>query len=87
MGVATSTWFIAEGLNNVSLGKTLLGAILNVILNFLLIPKYAGLGAAIATIISQAVAAFLSNAVDRRTQKIFKLQLQSVIPFFLFSKN
>ncbi|MBW4502123.1 MAG: flippase [Scytonema hyalinum WJT4-NPBG1] len=81
MGVATSTWFIAEGLNNVSLGKTLLGAILNVILNFLLIPKYAGLGAAIATIISQAVAAFLSNAIDKRTQKIFKLQLQSIIPF------
>ncbi len=81
MGVATTTWFIAENLNHVSLGKTLLGAILNIILNLLLIPKYAGLGAAIATIISQAVAAFLSNAIDKRTQKIFKLQLQSIIPF------
>jgi polysaccharide transporter, PST family len=81
MGVATSIWFIAEDLNHVSLGKTLVGAILNIVLNFLLIPKYAGLGAAIATIISQAVAAFLSNAIDRRTQKIFQLQLQSIFPF------
>jgi polysaccharide transporter, PST family len=81
MGVATAPWFIAEGLNNVSLGKTLLGAILNVILNFWLIPEYKGMGAAIATIISQAVAAFLSNAFDRRTQKLFKIQLQSILPF------
>lgn len=69
MGLATSPWFIAEGLNHVSLGKTLFGAILNIILNLLLIPKYAGLGAAIATIISQAAAAFVCNAFDSRTQK------------------
>jgi PST family polysaccharide transporter len=81
MGVATSPWFIAERLNNVSLGKTLFGAILNVILNFLLIPQYSGLGAAIATILSQAVAGFLSNAVDKRTRKLFKVQLKSFLPF------
>ena len=84
MGVATSPWFIAEGLNNVSLGKTLLGAILNVILNFLLIPQYSGLGAAFATISSQATAAFLSNAVDGRTRKLFQIQLQSLLPFYKY---
>jgi polysaccharide transporter, PST family len=84
MGLATSPWFIAEGLNHVSLGKTLFGAILNIILNFLLIPKYAGLGAAIATIISQASAAFLCNAFDKRTQKIFNIQMQSLLPFYKF---
>jgi PST family polysaccharide transporter len=78
MGVATSPWFIAEGLNNVSLGKTVLGAILNIILNYLLIPEYKGLGAAIATIASQAVAAFLSNAFDGRTRKLFMIQLKSI---------
>lgn len=84
MGLATSPWFIAEGLNHVSLGKTLFGAILNIILNLLLIPKYAGLGAAIATIISQAAAAFLCNAFDSRTQKIFKIQVRSLIPFYKY---
>ncbi|MEH1970645.1 flippase [Nostoc sp.] len=82
MGLATSPWFIAEGLNHVSLGKTLFGAILNIILNLLLIPKYTGLGAAIATIISQAAAAFVCNAFDSRTQKIFKIQVRSLLPFY-----
>ena len=81
MGVATLPWFVAEGLNHISLGKTVLGAILNVILNFLLIPQYAGIGAAIATITSQAVSAFLSNAIDKRTRKLFKIQIQSFLPF------
>ncbi|MCC5646105.1 flippase [Nostoc sp. CHAB 5824] len=84
MGLATSPWFIAEGLNHVSLGKTLFGAILNIILNLLLIPKYAGLGAAIATIISQAAAAFVCNAFDSRTQKIFKIQVRSLLPFYKY---
>ncbi len=84
MGLATSPWFIAESLNHVSLGKTLFGAILNIVLNLLLIPKYAGLGAAIATIISQAAAAFLCNAFDSRTQKIFKIQVRSLIPFYKY---
>ena len=84
MGVATLPWFIAEGLNHISLGKTLLGAILNIILNFLLIPEYGGLGAAIATISSQAAAAFFSNAVDKRTRKLFKIQLQSFLPFYKY---
>lgn len=82
MGFASSPWFIAEGLNHVSLGKTVFGAILNIILNYLLIPTYAGLGAAIATIISQAAAAFFCNAFDSRTQKLFKIQVQSIIPFY-----
>jgi len=84
MGLATSPWFIAESLNHVSLGKTLFGAILNIVLNLFLIPKYAGFGAAIATIISQAAAAFICNAFDSRTQKIFKIQVRSLIPFYKY---
>ncbi|MEH1796770.1 MULTISPECIES: flippase [unclassified Nostoc] len=84
MGLATSPWFIAEGLNHVSLGKTLFGAILNIILNLFLIPKYGGLGAASATIISQAAATFICNAFDSRTQKIFKIQVRSLLPFYKY---
>lgn len=78
MGVATSPWFIAENLTNLSFRRTFLGAITNVVLNFILIPKYAGLGAAIATVISQAVASFLSNGFDSKSRKIFKIQLKSL---------
>jgi len=39
---------------------TSLGAIVNILLNFLLIPPYQGVGAAIATIIAYAVASHIS---------------------------
>ncbi|WP_193194346.1 flippase [Nostoc sp. MG11] len=81
MGVATSPWFITENLTHLSLSRTFIGAIINVILNLLLIPTYAGVGAAIATVISQAFATFFSHAFHRKTQKIFQLQIQSLLPF------
>lgn len=82
MGVATSPWFIAEGLTNLSFRRTFFGAITNVLLNFWLIPAYAGLGAAIATVISYGIAAFFANAFSPLTRKIFRLQLFSLLPIF-----
>lgn len=76
-GVATSSWFTAEGLNQLSMYKTVLGALINMSLNSWLIPIYGGLGAAIATVISQACAAFFLNAVHPQTREIFYLQLRS----------
>jgi PST family polysaccharide transporter len=81
MGVATSPWFIAEGLTDLSFRRTLLGAITNVVLNFLLIPTYAGIGAAIATVISYGVAGFLFHGIHPQTKKIFRIQLQSLYLF------
>ena len=83
MGVATSPWFIAEGLTEFSFHRTLIGAIVNVVLNFLLIPSFAGIGAAIATVIAYAIAAFLANGLNLKTRKIFMIQLNS---FLLFSQ-
>ncbi|GAB4312151.1 MAG: flippase [Geminocystis sp.] len=78
MGVASSSWFIAEGLTDLSFRRTFLGAVTNVVLNLILIPKYAGGGAAIATVISQAIASFFSNASHVKTKKIFQVQVSSI---------
>jgi polysaccharide transporter, PST family len=80
MGVATSPWFIAEGLSYLSFQMTLLGGASNIILNFLLIPHYHGMGAAIATVLSYAIAAFLANSLNSKTRKIFMIQLTSILP-------
>lgn len=79
MGIGTSCWFIAEGLNHLALSRTLLGVFINIVLNFFLIPAYGGLGAAIATLISQAFAAFFSHAINPKTQIIFKIQLKALL--------
>jgi O-antigen/teichoic acid export membrane protein len=51
---------MAENLTRFSFLTTSLGAIVNVWLNFLLIPPYSGVGAAIATVLSYAVASHIS---------------------------
>jgi O-antigen/teichoic acid export membrane protein len=60
LGVARSQWLIAENYARFSFLTTSLGAIVNIGLNFLLIPTYGGQGAAVATIISYLVASHLS---------------------------
>lgn len=60
LGVARSKWLMIENLTIFNFATTGLGAITNIILNLWLIPLYQGIGAAIATIISYAVAGYIS---------------------------
>ena len=57
---ALSKWIIAEDLYVFSAVTHGLGAVVNVSLNFYLIPHYEGLGAAIATVVSYATASYLA---------------------------
>jgi polysaccharide transporter, PST family len=82
MGVASSPWFVAEKLTRLSLYKTLLGASTNIILNFILIPSYEGLGSAIATVISYSISDLFSNIIHPETRKLLMIQVKSIF-FFL----
>jgi PST family polysaccharide transporter len=79
LGVAQSPWSINEGLTRVALLRTVLGAVANVVLNLLLIPPYGPMGAAVATTISYALSAVILNAFSKSTQRIFVLQLKSML--------
>jgi PST family polysaccharide transporter len=83
MGVGASSWFISEGLTHFSFRNTLTGAIVNVLLNFILIPKYGGIGASVATLISYAIGSVFANFFSLKTRKIFLLQIKSVTFFRL----
>jgi O-antigen/teichoic acid export membrane protein len=61
LGVARGKYLVTEGLLKFSLLATSLGAIMNIVLNIFLIPKYHGVGAAMATVISYFTSAFLSS--------------------------
>jgi polysaccharide transporter, PST family len=78
LGVAQSPWDLTEGLTKLAMKRTMAGAVVNVALNFVLVPLYAGLGAAIATVIAYAVSGCLTNVLDKRTRPIFVLQLKSL---------
>lgn len=81
MGLATTPCLIIEGLTNLALQRTTLGAIVNIGLNLVLIPRYTIVGAAIATVISQAIASYFSHALYPKTWKLFQLQTRSLIFF------
>jgi O-antigen/teichoic acid export membrane protein len=68
MGVASSKWLLSENLQAFSAINTALGAVLNVILNYLLLPYIGIMGAAVATVISYAVAAYVSLLFYSKTR-------------------
>ncbi|MEX2488544.1 MAG: polysaccharide biosynthesis C-terminal domain-containing protein, partial [Pseudomonadales bacterium] len=78
LGVASSKWFLAENRQILSFQRTIMGAIVNVILNVLLIPEFGPIGAAVATVASYAVAAFIFDAAQRETRKMFWMKIKAM---------
>jgi len=78
LGVASGQWFIAENRQILSFQRTLMGAVVNVLLNFILIPKFGPLGAALATVFSYSVAAFLFDVVTKETRAMFIMKVRSM---------
>jgi PST family polysaccharide transporter len=77
LGVAQSVWIVNEQRNMIALHRTLLGVACNVGLNLLLIPRYGGLGAAVATVAAQTVAALGSNVL--LAPAMLRIQLLSLV--------
>jgi O-antigen/teichoic acid export membrane protein len=77
LGVASSKYLVAENLTKISFYRTSIGAITNLILNFLLIPEYGILGAAIATLISQMLSSYVLNALFKKSKIAFIMQSKS----------
>lgn len=67
LGAILSRWLVAEGLMMFSLTRHGLGAVANVVLNLLLIPRMGAAGAAIATLVSYTLSSWLACYTDRRT--------------------
>ena len=78
LGVARGKWAINENLQIYLMFYALLGAIVNISLNLFFIPIWGVSGAAIATVISQAIAAIFSNLFSKKTRPVFILQIKAL---------
>jgi O-antigen/teichoic acid export membrane protein len=58
LGAASSQYLIAENFNKLTFIRTGFGALVNIVLNLILIPKMGMMGAAIATLVAYASSAF-----------------------------
>ena len=78
LGVASSNYLVAEGFTKISMLRTIIGAIVNIVLNIIFIPKYGVIAAAYTTLLSQAIST-LSLILFTKTRKITIIMLRSFI--------
>ena len=79
MNLASSKWFIAENLQKFLFYRALTGVVINILLNYLLIPMYGIQGAAISTLLAQFFASYLFNLSNAKLMFTFKLQSRSLV--------
>src|SRR5690606_29446254 len=84
MRAAFSRWILIEGLLVFSLVTQGLGALVNVVLNFFLIPSFGAEGAAYATLISYAVSSYVSLVFYDKSRRIFWLMTKSFVSPFRY---
>ena len=78
LGVASSQYLISENLTKLSFYRTLIGMIINVLLNIFLIPRYGINGAAFATLVSYTLATF-SIGIIKKTSYHFIMMIKSIL--------
>jgi len=85
LGAASSQYLIAENFNTLTFIRTGFGALVNIVLNLILIPKMGMMGAAIATLAAYASAAFFVLAIPK-VNKQGIMMLRSLLLISLFQK-
>jgi PST family polysaccharide transporter len=77
LGVAQSLWSINEGKGYISMYQTIVGAVISIVGNLILIPRFGIIGAAWVALLAQTGSAVVSNIVV--APQIFKLQLMGLL--------
>lgn len=85
LGSASSQYLLAEGYTMIAFQRTFLGAVVNILLNLWLIPKYGGIGASIATLVACFVSAFYLLLIPKTRQQGI-MMLKSLFLFTAFKK-
>jgi O-antigen/teichoic acid export membrane protein len=88
LGFAFSQYLLTENMTKISFYRTISGAIINIILNLLWLPKYGIIGSAMATLIAQFSTNYLYDIFDKRLHKQLKLKTLAIIwPFGIYNSS
>lgn len=79
LGYASSQWMTVENLQIAKLVRSALGALVNVGLNFLLIPRFGGMGAAIAILGAQMFASYFGYFFSKKNWPIVVVMTRSMM--------
>jgi PST family polysaccharide transporter len=83
VGCVGSQQYVHEKITSSTLSRTAIGAVVNVILNLLWIPRWGGVGSAMATLVAQSIAAYFSDGLTTRTRHIFWMKTRAFLHFWL----
>jgi O-antigen/teichoic acid export membrane protein len=72
-------YILNESFFKFTMAMTFMGAISNVLLNYLVIPEYGGVGAAWSTLISYSIAFFFSGFLFNKTVAVAKIQARGLL--------
>lgn len=86
LGVAFSKYLLAENLTKKSLYKAILGLLVNVLLNYLMIPVYGINGAAFATLIGQFCANVIYDFLDKDLRLQLLMKFRAFLGIFMLLK-
>lgn len=78
LGIAKNVWIINENKGGYALISTLGGALINILLNLFLIPRYQSVGAAIATLISYAFADYITCFMYPKARRVGWMMTKSM---------
>lgn len=87
IGVLGGQQLIHEKLVAVELRRALLGAVANLGLNLLLIPRFGGIGSAVATLVAQALASYVADAFSSRTRHLFRMKSYALSGLWLWRRE
>lgn len=79
IGITNQGYLINENLQRPVLIMTALGMFSNLLLNFILIPRYGVVGAAVAMVVSLAVADYFALLLFKRTRPLFRIISRSFL--------
>lgn len=79
VGLVRSMWMLCEGYEKYIKYFIGLGALINLVLNTLLIPRYGATGAAIATLATEVISSFLATGCYGKTRPFFGMLLRAAV--------
>lgn len=82
MGVGKSAFIINESLFKYSLVTVVIGALTNISLNYMLIPRYASVGCVVASLVSFVVSIFLVDVFFQKTRENQLLMFKGMFTFW-----
>jgi len=82
-----SSYITISGNQKIILYTTVFSAVINVLLNIILINEYAVQGAVYATVITQILSLFILNIIFAETRNLFYIQVKSLIFMGIWRKR